>query len=59
MKSELEKYIKMGIPEDLAMITVCRKYNKMELVKDLLTEVMEEQNALAEILNEFRLISEQ
>jgi len=59
MKRELDNYIKMGIPEDLAMITVCRKYNKMELVKDLLTDVVEEQNALAEMLNEFRLISEQ
>ena len=57
MKRELDNYIKMGIPEDLAMITVCRKYNKIELAKNVISDVMEEQNALAEMLNDFRLIT--
>lgn len=53
MKTEVNNLIKIGIPEDLALICVCRKYGKDHLVEDILLEKKQEQELLKEELEKF------
>ena len=53
MKLEINNLIKAGIPEDLALICICRKYNKQHLVEDILLEKKQEQELLKEELSKF------
>lgn len=53
MKLEVSNLIKAGIPEDLALICICRKYNKEHLVEDILLEKKQEQELLREELSKF------
>lgn len=53
MKTEVNNLIKIGIPEDLALISVCRKYGKEHLVEDILLEKKQEQELLREELERF------
>ena len=53
MKVEISNLIKAGIPEDLATLSVCLKYDKKYLVDDLLIERKQEQELLKEELEKF------
>ena len=53
MKVEISTLIKAGIPEDLATLSVCLKYDKKYLVDDLLIERKQEQELLKEELEKF------
>lgn len=53
MKTEISNLVKKGIPEDLATISVCLKYNRQDLVDDLLIERKQEQELLREELEKF------
>jgi hypothetical protein len=53
MKYEINNLVKHGIPEDVAIISVCLKYNKKELAEDLINERKEEQELLREELEKF------
>jgi hypothetical protein len=53
MKYEINNLVKHGIPEDVAIISVCLKYNKKELADDLINERKEEQELLREELEKF------
>jgi len=53
MKYEINNLIKHGIPEDVATISVCLKYNKNHLVEDLIEERRQEQEMLREELEKF------
>ena len=53
MKYEINNLVKHGIPEDVAIISVCLKYNKKELAEDLINERKEEQELLREELAKF------
>ena len=35
MKREVAQLVKIGIPEDIALIAICKKYGKEELVSDI------------------------
>jgi hypothetical protein len=53
MKLEINNLVKAGIPEDLALICICRKYKKEYLVEDILLEKKQEQELLREELSKF------
>jgi len=53
MKTEVNNLIKIGISEDLALMSVCRKYGKEHLVEDILLEKKQEQDLLKEELEKF------
>ena len=53
MKYEITNLIKHGIPEDVATISICLKYNKKHLVEDLIEERRQEQELLREELEKF------
>jgi len=53
MKYEITNLIKHGIPEDVATISICLKYNKKHLVEDLIEERRQEQEMLREELEKF------
>ncbi|MEY3751977.1 MAG: hypothetical protein RLZZ354_519 [Pseudomonadota bacterium] len=53
MKYEITNLIKHGIPEDVATISVCLKYNKKHLVEDLIEERRQEQELIREELEKF------
>lgn len=53
MKYEINNLIKHGIPEDVATISVCLKYDKKHLVEDLIEERRQEQELMREELEKF------
>lgn len=53
MKYEIKQLVKIGIPEDVAMFSVCVKYNKTYLVNDYIDETKQEQEILREELERF------
>ncbi len=53
MKLEVNNLVKAGIPEEFALICICRKYNKEYLVEDILLEKKQEQELLREELSKF------
>lgn len=53
MKCEISNLIKAGIPEDLATLSVCLKYDKKYLVEDFINERKQEQELLKEELAKF------
>jgi len=53
MKYEIKQLVKIGIPEDVAMFSVCVKYNKTYLVNDYIDETKQEQELLKEEVNRF------
>lgn len=53
MKWEISNLVKHGIPEKIATLSVCKKYNKEYLVDELLEEEKQEQEALREELSKF------
>jgi len=57
MKYEITNLIKHGIPEDVATISVCLKYNKKHLVEDLIEERRQEQQLMREELEKFVVFS--
>ena len=57
MKYEITNLIKHGIPEDVATISVCLKYNKKHLVEDLIEERRQEQELMREELEKFVVFS--
>ena len=58
IKREVAQLVKIGIPEDIALIAICKKYGKEELVGDILEEQKEEQQVLNEMLKEFKQFNE-
>jgi len=56
MKCEISNLMKIGIPEDLATISICKKYNKDELAKDYLEDAKQEQQLIEQELQNFRQI---
>jgi hypothetical protein len=53
MKYEITNLIKHGIPEDVATISVCLKYDKKYLVEDLIEERRQEQELMKEEIEKF------
>jgi hypothetical protein len=53
MKFEINNLIKHGIPEEMALLCICKKYNKEYLVEDILMEKKQEQELLREELSKF------
>lgn len=53
MKYEINNLIKHGIPEDVATISVCLKYDKKHLVEELIEERRQEQELMKEELEKF------
>jgi hypothetical protein len=53
MKTEVNNLIKIGLTDDLALMSVCRKYGKEHLVEDILLEKKQEQELLKEELAKF------
>lgn len=53
MKYEIKQMVKIGIPEDVAIFSVCVKYNKTYLINDYIDETKQEQELLREELEKF------
>jgi hypothetical protein len=53
MKFEVKQLVKIGIPEDIALMSVCKKYNKEHLVEDIVLDLRQEQELLQEELAKF------
>ena len=53
MKTEVKQLVKIGMPEDIALMSVCKKYDKEHLVEDIVLELRQEQELLKEELEKF------
>ena len=58
IRNEVKGLIKMGLPENLAIITACANKGKPELAQQYLEELNEEQQEIKDFLNQFKPISE-
>lgn len=58
IRNEVKSLIKMGLPENLAVITACANKGKPELAQQYLEELNEEQQEIKDFLNQFRPITE-
>jgi len=54
IKHEIKNLIKIGLPEDMALLVASAKYNKPELAEDILSEQSEENDILAQSLEFFK-----
>lgn len=53
IRDEVKSLIKLGLPENLAIITACANKGKPELAEEYLEELQEEQQELKSFLNQF------
>jgi len=51
IKDEVKSLLKMGLPENLAIITACANKGKPELADEYLADLQEEQSELKDILS--------
>ena len=58
IKDEVKSLLKMGLPENLAIITACSNKGKPEMAEEYLAELQEEQNELKELLKNFAPLTE-
>lgn len=54
IKHEIKNLIKIGLPEDMALLVASAKFNKTELAHDVLQEQSEENDILAQSLEYFK-----
>lgn len=54
IKHEIKNLIKIGLPDDMAMLVASAKFNKPELAEDVLMEQSEENDILAQSLEYFK-----
>lgn len=54
IKQEIKNLIKIGLPEDMALLVASAKFNKAELAHDVLMEKAEENDILAQSLEFFK-----
>ena len=52
IRNEVKCLLKMGLPENMAIITACANKGKPELAQEYLDELNEEQNELQKFLNQ-------
>ena len=53
MKTELNNLVKMGFTEEMATIIVSAKYNKLEISKEIIDDLKDENTTIQEELNNF------
>jgi predicted metal-binding transcription factor (methanogenesis marker protein 9) len=53
IKSDIKDLMKLGIPEDMAIICACAMNKKPELAEDYVEELKKEQNEIKDFLKEF------
>jgi hypothetical protein len=54
IKQEIKNLIKIGLPEDMALLVASAKFNKTELAHDVLQEQSEENDILAQSIEYFK-----
>lgn len=58
IRDEVKSLIKMGLPENLAIITSCANKGKPEMAQEYLEELQEEQNEIKDFLSQFAPLTE-
>jgi hypothetical protein len=58
IKNDIKNLIKMGVPEDMAVMCACAMNNKPELAEDYIEDVIKEQNEIKDFLKEFVKVEE-
>lgn len=58
LKDEVKSLIKMGLPENLAIITACANKGKPELAQEYLEDLHEEQQEIKNFLGQFAPMTE-
>jgi hypothetical protein len=58
IKDEVKSLLKMGLPENLAIITACANKGKPELADEYLADLQEEQSELQQILSNMMPLTE-
>jgi len=58
IRDEVKSLIKIGLPENLAIITACANKGKPELAEEYLEEIQDEQNEIKKFLSQFAPMSE-
>jgi len=58
IRDEVKSLLKMGLPENLAIITACSNKGKPEMADEYLAELLEEQNELKDFLSNFAPLTE-
>lgn len=53
IKADIKNLMKMGIPEDMAVICACAMNKKPELAEDYTDDLIKEQNEIKDFLKEF------
>jgi hypothetical protein len=50
IKNDIKNLIKMGVPEDMAVMCACAMNNKPELAEDYIEDIIKEQNENDKVL---------
>lgn len=58
IKDEVKSLMKLGLPQNLAIVTACANQGKSEMAQEYLDELNEEQQEIKDILSQFRPITE-
>lgn len=58
IKTDIKNLIKMGVPEDMAVMCACAMNNKPELAEDYIEDVIKEQIEIKDFLKEFAKVEE-
>lgn len=58
IKEEVKSLLKMGMPENIAIITACANKGKPEMAQEYLEELQEEQNEIKDFLSNFAPMKE-
>ena len=58
IKDEVKSLLKMGMPENVAVITACANKGKPEMAQEYLEELQEEQTELQKYLSQFAPLTE-
>ena len=58
IKNDIKNLIKMGVPEDMAVMCACAMNKKPELAEDYIEDVIKEQNEIKDFLKEFVKVEE-
>ena len=58
IKEEVKSLLKMGMPENIAIITACANKGKPEMAQEYLEELQEEQNEIKDFLSNFAPMTE-
>jgi hypothetical protein len=58
IKNDIKNLVKMGVPEDMAVMCACAMNKKPELAEDYIEDVIKEQNEIKDFLKEFVKVEE-